>query len=419
MKIIFKSFLIFNIVLFGISFNANAKCAFNCYKVKNKIKIIKLIEKVTNDFKPTLGIPDEISYEQFKKAYDRNKKYCQLGVWSIHFPKENFDVIEPFVNTSGKDFYTQKTNANPFGSFMFRKMLRGVRVRDLSEIKMAFLKVLESNAFTALKPMSFSNMPRNYPVFGDVKAWAYSVLFTMTMSYSVLIEELNNNEKLLFKNWGNKFFQNMSKYDDQVSNITSILNKKGPDRVAVKIMAMAAWGKIMKDEAMFKKALKWYLASLELINKDGFHIHFIKNHKTKEIKYQSSTFGALSVAAYFFETSGFPALDYKNSNGSSLLRGLNIIFEYLNNKPIPLKLPEPQKLKDVTYHSRSNHNTIAFAEYIKLLRPEGISESFNVILKQMRNTGKRRNSQSRNGLYSVIHGGYTTCFLAKDIIDNQ
>ena len=59
------------------------------------------LSKVTNDFKPTLGIPDEISYEQFKRAYNRNKKYCQLGVWSIHFPKENFDLIEPFVFTYG------------------------------------------------------------------------------------------------------------------------------------------------------------------------------------------------------------------------------------------------------------------------------------------------------------------------------
>lgn len=418
MKIIFKSFLIFNIILLGISFNANAKCAFNCKKIERK-KIIKLIEKVTNDFKPTLGIPDEISYEQFKRAYNRNKKYCQLGVWSIHFPKENFDLIEPFVFTYGKNFYAQRTNADTFGSFMFRKINDGIFHEDLSELKKAFLYVLETNAFTTLKPMSFSNMPRNYPVFGDVKAWAYSVLFTMTISYSVLVEKLNNNEKLLFKDWGNKFFQNMSKYDDQVSNISSILNKKGPDRVAVKIIAMAAWGKIMNDKVIFKKALKWYLASLELINKDGFHIHFIKNHKTKEIKYHNSTYGALSVAAYFFETSGFPALDYKNSNGSSLLRGLNVLFEYLNKKPIPLKLPEPQKLKEVTYHSRGNHNTIAYAEYLKLLRPEGLSESFNVILKQMRNTGRRKNSQSRNGLYSVTHGGYTTCFLAKDITTNN
>ena len=35
----------------------------------------------------------------------------------------------------------------------------------------------------------------------------------------------------------------------------------------------------------------------------------------------------------------------------------------------------------------------------------------------MRNTGKLKNSQSRNGLYSVVHGGYTTCFLSKDIIE--
>ena len=182
-----------------------------------------------------------------------------------------------------------------------------------------------------------------------------------------------------------------------------------------KIMAMAAWGKIMKDEVIFKKALKWYLASLELINKDGFHIKFIKNHKTKEIKYHSDTYGALSVAAYFFETSGFPALSYKNSDGSSLYKGLIMLFEYLNKKPISRKFPEPQKLVTITYHSRSNYGTIAYAEYIKLLRPEGLSDSFNVILKQMRNTGIREKSQSDNGLYSVIHGGYTTCFLAKDI----
>ena len=109
MKIIFKSFLIFNIILLGISFNANAKCAFNCKKIESK-KIIKLIEKVTNDFKPTLGIPDEISYEQFKRAYNRNKKYCQLGVWSIHFPKEKFDLIEPFVFTYGKTFKEPSLN---------------------------------------------------------------------------------------------------------------------------------------------------------------------------------------------------------------------------------------------------------------------------------------------------------------------
>ena len=41
----------------------------------------------------------------------------------------------------------------------------------------------------------------------------------------------------------------------------------------------------------------------------------------------------------------------------------------------------------------------------------------NVILNKMRNTGKLKNSQSRNGLYSVVHGGYTTCFLSKDIIE--
>ena len=39
MKIIFKSFLIFNIVLLGISFNAKAKCAFNCKKIEIKFEI--------------------------------------------------------------------------------------------------------------------------------------------------------------------------------------------------------------------------------------------------------------------------------------------------------------------------------------------------------------------------------------------
>ena len=38
MKIIFNSFLIFNIVLLGISFNAKAKCAFNCKKIEIKFK---------------------------------------------------------------------------------------------------------------------------------------------------------------------------------------------------------------------------------------------------------------------------------------------------------------------------------------------------------------------------------------------
>ena len=86
MKIIFKSFLIFNIVFFGVSFNANGKCAFNCKKIESK-KIIKLIEKVTNNFQPTLGIPDALNYESYFKAYQRNYKYCKLGPWSIHFPK--------------------------------------------------------------------------------------------------------------------------------------------------------------------------------------------------------------------------------------------------------------------------------------------------------------------------------------------
>ena len=408
-KIIFKSFFLFNIFLLSISFNANAKCGFNCKK------IIKHIEKVTDNFQPNFGIPNALSYKSLNNAFDRNMKYCKLGPWSSHFPKENFDVIKPFVETKGNNLYLHKSNSDPFGSFMFRTMLKGIRIKNLDKLKKAFFKVLERNAFTTLKASTFTNAHKNYPVFGEPKMRAHSVLLTMTLSYAVLSDELNSKEKLLFKNWGNKFFQNMSKYDDQVSSITSVLIKNGPDRVAQKIMAMAAWGKIMKDEVIFKKALKWYLASLELINKDGFHIQFIKNHKTKEIKYHSDTFGALSVAAYFFETSGFPALDYKNSNGSSLYKGLIMLFEYLNKKPILRKFPEPQKLATITYHSRSNYGTIAYAEYIKLLRPEGLSDSFNVILKQMRNTGIREKSQSDNGLYSVIHGGYTTCFLAKDI----
>ena len=165
-----------------------------------------------------------------------------------------------------------KSNSDPFGSFVFRTMLKGIRIKNLDKLKKAFFKVLERNAFTTLKASTFTNAHKNYPVFGEPKIRAHSVLLTMTLSYAVLSDELNSKEKLLFKNWGNKFFQNMSKYDDQVSSITSVLIKNGPDRVAQKIMAMAAWGKIMKDEVIFKKALKWYLASLELINKDGFHI---------------------------------------------------------------------------------------------------------------------------------------------------
>ena len=62
-KIIFKSFFIFNIVLLSISFNANAKCGFNCKK------IIKHIEKVTDNFQPNFGIPNALSYKSLNNAF--------------------------------------------------------------------------------------------------------------------------------------------------------------------------------------------------------------------------------------------------------------------------------------------------------------------------------------------------------------
>ena len=51
--------------------NKNLLNSQDCKKIESK-KIIKLIEKVKNDFQPTLGIPDALKYESYLKAYKRN-----------------------------------------------------------------------------------------------------------------------------------------------------------------------------------------------------------------------------------------------------------------------------------------------------------------------------------------------------------
>ena len=175
----------------------------------------------------------------------------------------------------------------------------------------------------------------------------------------------------------------METYKDGASSLTTILNGAGPDRNSIKIMAMTAWSMVTEDKTLFKKSLSWYLAALEQIQDGGFHKHFIKNHRRKEIKYHNDTYGALSLAAFFFEEAGFPALSYKNSYGNSLLDGLNMLFNYLGGEKIGRKLPEPQKLKDVNYHSRGNYGTIAYAEYLKLMISDGLSPEFNKVLNQM------------------------------------
>lgn len=412
-----RKFVLFTTLFMLFSTTENA--AASHVKPKNPNATLKKIKTIVNEFQPNLGIPKNLSYESLKVSRKKNSKYCDLGVWSIHFPKQDIGVIKSFATTIGDSLYNHRQNTDEFGAFIFRRMLQGVKNNNLNPLKIAFLLAIKNEAFTTLKASTFTDAPRGYPMFGEPKMLAHSALLTMTLSYAVLAEELTVKETEMFKNWGKKFFYNMTEYDDKVSSLSRILEGYGPDRVSIKIMAMAAWGTIMKDRIIFDKALKWYLAALEQIDENGFHNHFIQGHRTKEIKYHNDTYGALSVAAYFFEITGFPALDYKNSNSSSLLDGLDLVFRYLDGKSIPRNLPEPQKLSQIMYHSRSNYGTIAYAEYIQLLRPEGISDSFNKILQKMRNTGRIPKSQSRDGLYSVIHGGYTTCLLALDIRTNQ
>ena len=384
----------------------------------NNSNIKKVIQTQVEEFEPRLGVPKALTLKSIKAARKQNAKYCDIGVWSMYFPPEDRGVIKGFASTEGNSLFKHRSNTDEFGSFIYRNVLKGIIENNLEKLKSDFLFAVNKKAFTSLKASTFTDAFPNYPMFGEPKMRAHSALLTMAVSYAVLESQLSDNEKEAAKNWGRIFFANMKTYEDGTSSLTAILNGAGPDRNSIKIMAMSAWSMVTEDKTLFKKSLSWYLAALEQIQDGGFHKHFIKNHRSKEIKYHNDTYGALSIAAFFFEEAGFPALSYKNSTGNSLADGLDMLFNYLGGKNIGRKLPEPQKLEDVNYHSRGNYGTIAYAEYLKLMVPDGLSPEFNKVLNQMRNTGRLEKSMSRNGLYSVIHGGYTTCLLAMDMRPN-
>jgi hypothetical protein len=395
-----------------------AQAAGNWTNSKSSSDIKKVIQTQVEEFEPKLGVPQALTLKSIKAARKRNTKYCDIGGWSMYFPPEDRGVIKAFTTTKGNSLFNHRSNTDEFGSFMYRNMLKGISENNLKKLRSDFLFAVNNEAFTSLKASTFTDAYPNYPMFGEPKMRAHSALLTMALSYAVLESQLSGKEKEAAKNWGRIFFANMETYKDGASSLTAISNGAGPDRNSIKIMAMTAWSMVTEDKTLFKKSLSWYLAALEQIQDGGFHKHFIKNHRSKEIKYHNDTYGALSVAAFFFEEAGFPALSYKNSNGNSLLDGLNMLFNYLGGEKIGRKLPEPQKLRDVNYHSRGNYGTIAYAEYLKLTISDGLSPEFNKVLNQMRNTGRLEKSQSRNGLYSVIYGGYTTCLLAIDMRPN-
>ena len=94
---------------------------------KNPNATLKKIKTTVNEFQPNFGIPKNLSYESLKVSRKKNSKYCDLGVWSTHFPKQDIGVIKSFATTIGDSLYNHRQNTDEFGAFIFRRMLQGVK----------------------------------------------------------------------------------------------------------------------------------------------------------------------------------------------------------------------------------------------------------------------------------------------------
>ena len=389
-------------------------CSFNCQK--GSLKGLESIRSAANSFNPDFGDIKEFYWNERLTKLKENQKYCSAGVWSEKFPRNGFtedeSLITEEIRVIGDNLYNHFSNAWPFGIWLYRNQLRALGANDPSILTKPLMAAVTGKAFTQMEPVRFRNAPKNYPQYAEQKAHAYMVLMAMALSYASVEEYLNDQQQESFKTWGIQFFESMKQYDDEVDTLEDIIKLSGPDRGSIKIMGLTIWASVMRDESLLREALGQYLAAIEAINASGWHKKFMKGHKLNEIRYTNDTYGALAITAFFLERAGFPAWNAKNSDGVSLKDGVTSLLNYLETGADP-KIPEPQKsLEQMLYHSRSNVGTLAWTEYVNLIPNHGLEPRFLKLINKMRNTGPQPQSQSRDGLYSFVHGGYTTCFLA-------
>lgn len=389
-------------------------CSFNCQK--GAPKALESIRTIATSFSPKFGNLQEFYWHERLSKLKENKKYCSTGVWSGKFPRNGFNedssLISQKIWVTGDNLYNHFSNAWPFGIWLYRNQLRALGADNPSILIEPLMAAVTSKAFTQIEPVRFKNAPKNYPQYAEQKAHAYMVLMTIALSYASVEEYLKDQQRQSFKTWGAHFFESMKQYDDGIDTLQDIIKLAGPDRASIKIMGLTIWASVMKDESLLREALGQYLAAIEAINVFGWHKHFMKGHKLNEIRYTNDTYGALAITAFFLERAGFPAWNAKNSDGVSLKNGVAALLNYLETGADP-KIPEPQKsLEQMLYHSRSDVGTLAWTEYVNLIPNHDLEPRFLKLINKMRNTGPLPKSQSRDGLYSFVHGGYTTCFLA-------
>ena len=232
MGMILRKVYLFILLLLCISFNANAKCAFNCKKVESKPNYNLTLWDIKNaDNEICNRFNSSPSVIKTSKKVTRYKYPHKLGKYE-YFIDENSRNINWAISEEIKrsDYFLD----------------------DLAEMKQNILKAAKDEAFTSL---DWSKKGGASPAFATsliIKNISY------IYSYLNFKKQFSKNDKKLIKNW----------VDDMLSN--TLKRASTLDTRIAAHNALILWGSAFQDDGYYENGKKFFYNDLNKnIKKNG------------------------------------------------------------------------------------------------------------------------------------------------------
>ncbi len=333
-----------------------------------------------------------------------NRTYCDFGTWNTPWLGPKWEAQStPTVELIGDDLAFYRPSTNPFVALLLRENVTALQYDDSAELKPLFMNAVENDHFSELvpyRPKTWEGkkpywLP-SYPPYADPAYYAAVLLIAAAQSFAILEADLSEQEIEAVRTWGGKIARLVMKYSGD-----------GHDGRAASAAGLTHWGAVADDREVYDAGAKWFRAGVADIRRDGREGYFTQGrdgHRGLELKYQQSTYGFLSLAAYAVERSGGEGFTYRRGGGS-LLDGINY---HLDRGFFPENRTRiTAKQVDVDYFKQPRNTaerSLAFIEYARAL---GYGEESVPLLPTA-----LQKVRSFRGFYGGDHGGFTSCLLS-------
>ena len=363
--------------------------------------------------------------KKIQQNADTNTAFCSPSKWNTLRHGQYNDVsFSETIEVDGDNLKDFIVNTRPVILKLYSLLLEKSKNPSSMASKYFLLGIIESQAFTKIKPHQFSKNTtlsnasfsdvRNYDKYQEQMAKSAMLLLASSIALEMNREHLSSSDLEQINSWGEKVLYNHREQPSKALMTTyTDGNYLGKEDIRAQIAAgYIAFGISTQNQQMLELGLDLFTAVMEEISPDGTFERFFKNHETFEMKYHHTVTGYLAVSAYILKNQGFDVFSLKNAKGSSLKESVRFVVNntFEDKHPKLLGIQQDRVFLDGV---RNTFNSMAWLELAYASFPEFSKNAKFMAALNYRNTTATWITESKAGFFGGDMAGYTSCFFSK------